>query len=324
MTDGAVSPSRLCAAAGETNTADCPSGPASDASLAERLERGEVILYSVCPFSLPQGEDRDFLCRQALRGKSHKNIIFDPATGKVGGFRKESRIQKERLRRLLTTFSRQATDWLATILPGYARTWKLDRVSFRPEEEATRCLRLTARNDLLHIDAFPTRPTNGWRILRCFVNINPSEPRIWMTSLPFRQLLERYGVSAGLPSVSPLERLDLRQLGAELLGQVQARFFPRLLPVSQRSAYDLFMLRFHDYLKASDDFQERGPRRLWRFPPGSTWLALTDTCSHAVLRGRYALEHSYFVAPDSLAFPDESPALLLARTCGCQVLARAA
>ena len=40
---------------------------------------------------------------------------------------------------------------------------------------------------------------------------------------------------------------------------------------------------------------------------------MTDTCSHAVLRGRFALEHSYFVAPQSLALPDESPAALLAR-----------
>ena len=45
-------------------------------------------------------------------------------------------------------------------------------MSYRPVEEATRKLRLKARNDLLHVDAFPTRPTNGWRILRCFVLID--------------------------------------------------------------------------------------------------------------------------------------------------------
>jgi hypothetical protein len=84
------------------------------------------------------------------------------------------------------------------------------------------------------------------------------------------------------------------------------------------------MLRFHDYLKAYEKFQELGPKRFWKFPPGSAWLAITDTCSHAVLRGRFALEHSYFLAPSSLALPDESPPALLERACGRRVLERAA
>ena len=59
-------------------------------------------------------------------------------------------------------------------------------------------------------------------------------------------------------------------------------------------------------------------------PRRAAWLAFTDVCSHAVLRGRYALEHSYFVAPEALALPDESPPALLARACGMPVLGRAA
>ena len=69
---------------------------------------------------------------------------------------------------------------------------------------------------------------------------------------------------------------------------------------------------------------ERGPKRYWTFPPGSAWLAMTDVTSHAVMRGRYALEHSYFVSPQALALPEESPPAILARTCGMQVLERAA
>jgi hypothetical protein len=84
------------------------------------------------------------------------------------------------------------------------------------------------------------------------------------------------------------------------------------------------MLRLHDYLKANEEFQERGPKQFWKFPPGSAWLAITDTCSHAVLRGRFALEHSYFLAPESLALPDESPPAILERLCGRQVLESAA
>jgi hypothetical protein len=43
-----------------------------------------------------------------------------------------------------------------------------------------------------------------------------------------------------------------------------------------------------------------------------------------VLRGRFALEHSYFLAPRSLALPAESPPALLGRACGRAVLDPAA
>src|SRR5438270_3183863 len=100
---------------------------------------------------------------------------------------------------MLAGFSQTDTQLLSSVLPVYAHNWSLDRVSYRPEEEATRRLRQKARNDLLHVDAFPSRPTNGQRILRLFVNVNPVDPRIWVTSDPFAKLLERYGAKAGLP-----------------------------------------------------------------------------------------------------------------------------
>jgi hypothetical protein len=279
-----------------------------------RLERAEVLFFPVCPFSLPEGEDREFLLEQQLAGRAHKNISYNPRTGKVGGALHTSESQAQRLQRLLSEFSRTATNWLASALPRYASSWKLDQVSFRPVEEATRKLRLTARNDLLHVDAFPSRPTNGQRILRLFANVNPTQPRIWVTSDPFPKLLERYGRRVGLPGK-----------GSGLVSQVYqglVRLFRPGKPV--RSPYDAFMHRFHNFLKANVDFQEKGSKRLWSFPPNSAWMVLTDTVSHAALRGRFALEHSYFIAPAALALPAESPAALLERACGIPVLNRAA
>ncbi|MCC6418673.1 MAG: Kdo hydroxylase family protein [Gemmataceae bacterium] len=270
-----------------------------EATLAERLERGEVVSHPHCPFALPEGDDRAFLLRQALGGRTHKNISYDPATGRVAGFRRASAGQADRLRDVLAAFAASATAWLASALPRYARRWRPDRATFRPEEEAIRRVRPKARNDLLHIDAFPTRPSGGWRILRLFVNVNPSEPRVWATSDTFPALLERYRVAAGVQGLAG-------RLGRRLLGLFQ----PGL---RARSEYDAFMLRLHDFLKECEEFQERGRKRLWRFAPGSAWLAFTDTVSHAELRGRYALEHSYFVCPDTLALPDAAPAALLAR-----------
>jgi hypothetical protein len=273
---------------------------------AVRLERGEVLFYPTAPFALPQDADLEFLLQQELGTLAHKNISYNPSNGKVNGFVRRDAAQVEHLRAIFVRFSAAATEWLANLLPQYSHGWQLDRASFRPQEEATRRLRPTARNDLLHVDAFPGRPSRGNRILRVFANINPREPRIWVTSDPFAKLLRRYGEEAGLPGRHGSRWLQ--HIGQSMLGL----FRPG---VGRRSEYDLFMLRFHDYLKASEEFQERGPKYLHTFPPGSVWVAMTDTCSHSVLRGRYALEHSYFVSPAVLALPEESPPALLHSAC---------
>ena len=285
--------------------------PPVEPGLCERLERCEVVYYPVSPFALPQGDDQRFLLDQKLARGSHKNISFDPYKDRLTNYHKHSPGQGARLRDLIRNFSRQATAWLSTVLPEYAAAWQLDRATLRPEEEATRRLRLTARNDLLHVDAFPTRPTNGRRILRLFANVNPSEPRIWVTSEPFARLLDRYGREVGLPARSGLPWT------ARLHDQVGRLFDPERPP---RSVYDDFMLRFHGFLKANNTFQEHCPKRYWTFPPGSVWVAFTDAVCHAVLRGRSALEHSYFVPPESLHMPAGAPAACLQRACGRPVL----
>jgi hypothetical protein len=288
---------------------------APDSSYPIRLERGEIIELPTCPFPLPEGDDMEFLRSQRLGSAAHKNISYCPHSDRIGGYRKQSRRDAERLHALLSDFSRVATSWLASVLPRYAEGWKIDQVSYRPEEEATRKLRQTARNDLLHVDAFPSRPTNGHRILRLFVNVNPTDPRVWVTSDNFARLLERFGKEVGLPTS------DRPSWNSWLKGEIVRLFRPGRNP---RSAYDDFMLRFHNFLKANDHFQERCFKRFWNFQPGATWLVLTDTCSHAVLRGRFALENSYFIAPATLALPDESPSALLASAAGMPVLHRAA
>jgi hypothetical protein len=287
----------------------------TERSLAEQLERGEIVHFPDCPFGLPRGEDYYFLLRQRLASRAHKNIGYDPVNGKLTGYASGPAGSGERLGRILANFSQSVTQWLSARFPRYARGWLLDRVSYRPEQEATRRLRLTARNDLLHVDAFPSRPTNGWRILRVFANINPNEPRVWVTGEPFARLLERFGKQAGLPDGRQLPLFQ--RLGASLLRIVRPGR-------RRRSSYDAFMLRLHNYLKANADFQANCVKKQWDFQPNCAWLAITDTASHAVLSGRYALEHSYFLAPETLALPEESPPALLRKACGFEVLERAA
>jgi len=140
--------------------------------------------------------------------------------------------QQETLRRILAEFARSVTAWVGTALPRYAGGCAPDRVSFRPEEESTRKLRLKARNDLIHVDAFPGRPAQGRRILRVFANINPSEPRVWATAEPLPALLNRYRKEV------ENQRDWLRLIG----GKVVELFRPAQ---ARRSPSDWFMLRMH-------------------------------------------------------------------------------
>ena len=282
-----------------------PTAPVSqhtDGSVLFALERGELLLLPSAPFALPQGNDLEFLLRQHVSGLAHKAISFNPEDRNLTG---HGTRDAGRLASLLSAFGQEVREWLRMAFPRYEAHARPDRVSFRPDEEATRRLRLTARNDLVHIDAFPNRPSWGDRILRVFANINPADPRVWVTSEPFAALLSQYGDSAGLPGRTGgwLDHLGW--------GALRAFHFTG----GRRCAYDAFMLRFHDYLKRCEPFQERGRKKLWHFPPGSAWLAFTDACSHGELRGRFALEHSFFIRPQGLALPEEAPAVLLERYC---------
>jgi hypothetical protein len=272
-------------------------------SLESRLERGEVLFFPTCPFALPTGADLTLLLEVQL-GRLSKNVCCEPASKKLSGLVRTDPDREERIRAIFLNFSKTVTSWMEQTLPRYRGGYQLDEMSYRPLEEATRTLRPKARNDLLHVDAFPSRPALDRRILRVFVNLNPKEPRIWVTSEPFAKLLARYGEQCGLPGRHSTGWMQ--QIHNGLAGV----FHPA---VRRRTTCDAFMLRFHDYLKANEEFQERAPKKLWTFPPGSAWVAMTDACSHAVLRGRYALEHSYFIEPSVLAVPNESPAELLAR-----------
>jgi hypothetical protein len=85
---------------------------------------------------------------------------------------------------------------------------------------------------------------------------------------------------------------------------------------ANRSAYDRFMLRFHDYLKQDSSFQRDCPKVRLEFPPGSTWLCYTDAVPHAVLSGQFALEQTFLVDIGAMVLPDQAPIRVLERIAG--------
>jgi hypothetical protein len=283
------------------------------------LEAGNVVLFPTTPFALSE-TSKEFLCGLEFSGGAlHKNIAYRPALDRVSGVDPKS-VEMATLHNVFQEYSRNAVEFTRELLPEYAKCWKLDYASFRPLEEQGRDLSLNKRNDLIHTDAFPSRPTQGDLILRLFTNIHADKPRVWITSEPFRVVAEHYARDAGLEEVAARAASPLRRCGNQIL-----RWLCRLgLPLVPRSAYDEFMLRFHDYLKRNQQFQSSCRKYRLAFPPGSTWLAFTDVLPHSVESGRYALEQTFIVARESLAVPANAPIAILERLCGKPLLAQPA
>jgi 3-deoxy-D-manno-oct-2-ulosonic acid (Kdo) hydroxylase len=211
------------------------------------------------------------------------------------------------LRAILRGYSQHSTRFLCALLPPYAGKWKLDFASYRPLEERGRAARVRARNDLPHVDAFPTRPTNGDRILRLFTNLNPTQNRVWITSQTFDVIGPRFAKAIGLP----------RQQGGGALQRAYRKIATAAhLPGANRSPYDDFMHRCHNAMKEDARFQEDCPKQRWEFPPNSTWIVFTDFVSHAVLEGQYALEQTFIVSRDVMVRPEISPLAILESLAG--------
>jgi hypothetical protein len=277
-----------------------------------QLEDGHVLLLERIPFNLPE-TDLQFLRRQQQSSSSlHKNISYRPKQDKLRGFAAGRSEDVERLHQIMRNYSAQVVNFLSKFLIPYSQHWKLDFASFRPLEEKGRDLPIHKRNDLLHVDAFPGRPTRGGRILRCFTNINPSEARTWLLGSHFFEIAERYSDGAGLRKIAQsaiAPRSGVRNVIARI-GKLVG------IPGVERSAYDKLMLSFHDYLKENADYQREGTRIRADFPPSSTWLAFTDAVPHAVLSGRLALEQTLIVPVNALISPEKSPLRKLEQIAG--------
>ncbi|HTC95848.1 MAG TPA: Kdo hydroxylase family protein [Terriglobales bacterium] len=275
------------------------------------LEAGRILFFSGVPFALP-ADDCAFLISQKQTGsRFHKNISYRPRQDVLRGASAENPADQQRLLNIMREYSRQITQFVASFLAPYAGKMELDFASFRPLEEQGRDLPLHKRNDLLHVDAFPTRPTRGARILRVFNNLNPTVPRIWRTGEPFHELGPRFAKDAGVNYYAAQGRSTFFRLRRSA-----ARAFRGLgVPLADRSAYDLFMLHFHDWLKENESYQKEEHTRS-EFPPGCTWMVYTDGVPHAALSGQYALEHTYIVPREALVAPELAPINVLEKISG--------
>jgi hypothetical protein len=260
------------------------------------LEAGKVLHFPQLPFEL-DSQEKAFLAPE-VRDPKVRNISLD-AAGKLKGAALDEAGQ-QRLAAMIGRFRQQALALITSLLPAYAQSLRIAPTSFRPAKVETRAQSWRADDRRLHVDAFPSRPNYGERILRVFANVNPEgQPRVWRVGEPFEVVARHF-----MPRFAPYSRWQ-----AHLL---------KLLHVTKslRSEYDHLMLQLHDAMKKDMDYQQDAHQVTMPFAPGSVWVCFSDQTSHAVMSGQYMMEQTMHLPPDAQYDPAASPLAILTRLTG--------
>jgi hypothetical protein len=265
------------------------------ARAADALETGRLLYAPQLPFELSEAERR-FLSPNYL-GTS-KNVSFRPHSGELRGTDCQGS-ERDELAAMLRRYYDRASDLLQALCPGYGDRLTPGFTSFRPAEIAGRTTSWRHDDTRLHVDAFPSRPMQGLRILRVFTNVNPRVPRMWRVGEIFEHAAARFlpGIRRPLPGTSWL---------LEHLRIVKGR----------RTEYDHFMLGMHDRMKADQSYQAQVPQTQLAIPPGTTWACFTDSVSHAAMSGQFAFEQTFYLPVSAMNDPARSPLRVLERLTG--------
>ena len=258
------------------------------------LESGAVLFFPKLAFALA-GDEKQFLDAGVSDGKA-KNISLNPATGKMQASSLTG-AKADQLEAMIERFGRHATGLMEALFPY--RNVERARTSFRPVEVKGRHYSKISDDRLLHIDAFPSRPMRGRRILRFFANVAPASQRHWHVGEPFEDFARTF-----LPRVGP--HWPGKSWLYDRLGVTHGR----------RSLYDELMLSLHDAAKLDENFQQNSPHQAISFLPGSCWLVYTDMVLHAALGGEFALEQTFHLDVEELAEPQRAPIRVLERLSG--------
>lgn len=262
----------------------------------ESLEQGKVLYMPSLSFAL-QGEESLFLTPEKVDPK-RKNISYELKSDLLGG---TLCTQEEslKLKAMLKRYALTSYHFLQRLFPHYSSTLSAAKTSFRPTEIYGRQSSTRKDDTRLHIDAFPSNPTKGKRILRMFTNINPhGKARVWKLGEPFEEVVKKFACK--VPSCLP-----------------GSPFLLKLLKITKdrRTLYDHYMLHIHNKMKEDTHYQSTVSQEEIHFPAGSSWIVFTDQVSHAALSGQHVLEQTFSLPPEGLHQKTTAPVKVLEKIC---------
>ena len=275
---------------------------ASTHAVESVLEAGRVLHFANLGFALQPGEER-LLAPRFADGKA-KNISLRGESGALRGAA-GSVPDRVALQAMLARFREQASALVQRLFPHYDGALARANTTYRPLPIEGRAGSWRKDDTRLHIDAFPSNPTQGNRLLRVFTNINPhGQVRAWRVGEPFEAFAQTF----------------LPRIAKPLPGS--AWWLHRLrITKARRTLYDHCMLQLHDAAKADLAYQVRAPQQQIDFRPGATWLVYSDQVLHAAMAGQYMMEQTFTLAPEALLAPQTAPVNVLQRLLGRELLA---
>ncbi|MBA3662431.1 MAG: Kdo hydroxylase family protein [Gammaproteobacteria bacterium] len=257
------------------------------------LESGQILFLPHLAFNINESECR-FLSPEYVDPHA-KNISFHALQNKLWGVQHLSDPQHIQLKQMLGRFAQNALKLIQELLPRYAEEMIMARTSFRPVEISNRKTSYRKDDKRLHIDAFPSAPNQGKRILRVFTNINPDRvDRVWRVGESFERVAQQF-----LPKIKK-----------PIPGCATTLRFLKITK-SFRTPYDHYMLHMHDKMKADEAYQQRAQQQTIRFPTGSTWIVQTDQVSHAAMLGQHVLEQTFYLPISAMQDENRSPLRIL-------------
>lgn len=258
----------------------------------EQLETGHVLYCHQLPFVLMPNES--VLFDPKIADTRKKNISYDYQQKNLKGV-SENNPHRSTLETMMHRYAEFAKNLVDNTLPHYQSTLRWGRTSYRPAEVLGRHRSKRQDDTRVHVDAFPSTPVHGSRILRVFCNINlEGKARVWELGEPFERVARRF--------YTQLPRYN--RYRAKLL---------HLLKTTKtlRSAYDHTMLSLHDAMKLDDHYQHQLSKEQVHFSPQSTWIVYTDQVSHAALSGQYLLEQTFYLPIEAMQNPEHAPSRVI-------------
>ncbi|WP_028605675.1 Kdo hydroxylase family protein [Ottowia thiooxydans] len=260
------------------------------------VEAGKVLYFPKLGFQLQPQEQA--LLREELLKAGTRNVSLG-ADGLLKGAAGNEQ-EQQALAEMVGRFRQQALQLVDDLLPEYKGLLRLAPTSFRPKQVENRAQSVRADDRRMHVDAFPSRPNYGERILRVFTNLNPQgAPRVWRLGDDFEAVARQF-----MPRAKPYRLWQAKVLKALHVTK------------SLRSEYDHLMLQMHDLMKFDETYQKSGTQTTMPFPPGSVWVCFSDQATHAVMSGQYMMEQTLYLPPGHEVDPASSPLAILTRLAG--------
>lgn len=264
------------------------------------LEAGKVLKFRKLNFPLSKFE-QSFLTPE-IQNPKYRNISLD-ASGHLKGAEGNAEVQAG-LAKMMARYRAHALTLVNSYLPCYTDQLRVALTSFRPNQVETRSQSWRADDKRLHVDAFPSKPNHGERILRVFINVNPNNmPRVWRVGEPFEDIVQRF-----LPNTKPYSAWQAKVLNTFRITK------------SLRSEYDHLMLQLHDAMKHDLNYQSNSPQLTIEFPSGSVWMCFSDQASHAVMSGQFMMEQTFYLPAQNQYDTNTSPLATLQAYTGRQLI----